>query len=266
MGTASAIATALDPTRLMRAAGMVPDPWQEDLLLSPWQQALLLCSRQVGKSTGAAALATHTAAYRDGATVLILSPSQRQSKETFGKVWAFYQSAGRPGRVEKKSELRLQLASGSRVLALPGNEETVRGFSGVDLLLIDEAAVVADDLYFSIRPMLATSGGRLLALTTPKGKRGWFYQEWMGEGDWKRVKVTARQCPRITNAFLEEERRRLGPRWFAQEYLCQFNELEGSLFRQDDIDAAFAGDFEPFLGKELMPTAQPGTFDPFMDD
>ena len=46
-------------------------------------------------------------------------------------------------------------------------EETVRGFSGVRLLVADEAARVSDALHFLIRPMLAVSGGRMVCLTTP---------------------------------------------------------------------------------------------------
>jgi hypothetical protein len=260
----STIATALDPSRLFAAAGLgAPDPWQRDLMVSAWQRALLLCSRQVGKSTTAAAIAEHTAVYRPGSDVLILSPSQRQSKETFGKVWDFYRSTGRPVEVEKKSELRLRLANGSRILALPGKEETIRGFSDVDLLLVDEAALVPDDLYYTIRPMLAVSGGRLLALTTPKGKRGWFYEEWTGSSSWKRVEVTAYECPRLSEEYLEEERKALGDRWFAQEYLAEFNDLTGTLFRRDDIDAAFEADFEPMFDS-LRPDAG-ADFEPIID-
>ena len=61
--------------------------------------------------------------------------------------------------------------------------------------------------------MLAVSGGRLIALSTPFGKRGWFHAAWRSAEDWDRVKVTAEQCPRISAEFLVEERvlaRRLG--------------------------------------------------------
>jgi hypothetical protein len=37
---------------------------------------------------------------------------------------------------------------------------TIRGFSAATLIVEDEAARVPDDLYFSVRPMLAVSGGR----------------------------------------------------------------------------------------------------------
>src|SRR5262249_45073748 len=111
------------------------------------------------------------------------------------------------------------------------------GYSGASLLCIDEAARVDDGLYFSVRPMLAVSRGRLLALSTPFGRRGWFYDEWFGPRPWQRVQITAEQCPRITPAFLAEERKALGPRWYAQEYGCQFMEMIGAVFSGADIDA-----------------------------
>ena len=79
-----------------------------------------------------------------------------------------------------RTNRRLEFANGSRVLSLPGTERTVRGFSEVSLLVIDEAARVDDGLYYAVRPMLAVSGGRLVALSTPYGKRGWFHDEGLG--------------------------------------------------------------------------------------
>ena len=62
------------------------------------------------------------------------------------------------------------------------------------------------------------------------------------------MKVTARDCPRITDAFLEQERRELGDWLFRQEYLCEFVDGVDSLFRTEDIDRAFSGDVEPLFG------------------
>jgi hypothetical protein len=72
----------------------------------------------------------------------------------------------------------MELANGSRVVCLPGREESIRSFSSVALLIIDEAACVPDDLYRSVRPMLAVSQGRLVCLSTPLGKRGYSFNEW----------------------------------------------------------------------------------------
>jgi hypothetical protein len=90
----------------------------------------------------------------------------------------------------------------------------------VRLIIVDEAARVDDPLYYSIRPMLAVSGGRMVCLTTPFGKRGFFYEEWTGDGPWDRIKITARECPRISAKFLDEERASLGEWWYQQEYEC----------------------------------------------
>ncbi len=220
----------LDPARILQARGLSPDPWQRELLLCEDRQVLLNASRQSGKSTVVSALALHTALFRRGALVLLVSPSLRQSAEIFRKVLDGYHALGRPVPAVCRTQLRLELANGSRVLCLPGREDTIRSFGGVNLLVIDEAARVADDLYRSVRPMLAVSQGRLVALSTPFGQRGWFYQEWSGGGPWKRVRVTWRDCPRITPEFIAEETRALGPAWVAQEYETLFTALEGLVY------------------------------------
>ena len=217
---------------------MSPDPWQIRLLRSKAERALLLCSRQSGKSTVTAAIALHEVLFRPKSLVLLLSPSLRQSQELFRKVTDFRNRLGEQVPIEEESALRVELKNGSRIVALPGTEGTVRGFSGVRLLVVDEAARVEDSLYFAIRPMLAVSGGRMVCLTTPFGKRGFFFDEWTGAGSWDRIKVTASQCPRISENFLKEERTSLGERFFRQEYDCSFEESDEGAFRSDDIRAA----------------------------
>jgi hypothetical protein len=237
------------PEALMTQAGMAPDPWQATLLRSSARRLLLLCSRQSGKSLTAAALAVKAALLESGALVLLLSPTQRQSAELFNdKVMRLYQDVGRPVPTVQQSVLRMQLANGSRIVSLPGDEKSVRGYSGVALLVVDEAARVPDELYYSIRPMLAVSGGRMVCLSTPFGKRGWFFEEWTGRRTWQRVRITADQCPRITREFLAEEEVAIGPRWYRQEYFCSFEETVDSVFSYDDVMATAANDLPPLFG------------------
>ncbi len=141
----------------------------------------------------------------------------------------------------------MELANRSRIEALPGTEKTVRGFSGVDLLIVDEAARVADELYYSVRPMLAVSGGRLLMLSTPFGKRGVFYREWTEGAGWERYEVPASRCPRIPAAFLDEERRSIGEWWYAQEYECRFMEAVDSVFSHELVSAALSDEVAPLF-------------------
>lgn len=230
-----------DPALLMRLAGMEPDPWQAGLLRADWPRTLLLCSRQSGKSTTAAALALREILLEDDALVLLLSPTQRQSGELFrDKVLRLYDALRRPVEAARETQTELVLINGSRVVSLPENEAGIRGFSGVRLLIIDEASRVGDALYYAVRPMLATSGGRLVALSTPFGKQGWYFDAWEGSGPWQRVKVTAEDCPRIPKEFLEEEKRALGKRWYSQEYLCTFEETIDAVFSMEDFRRSFA--------------------------
>ena len=237
----------LDPAAVMRCAGMAPDPWQESLLRSRADRMLLLCARQTGKSTVTGAIAYHEVSYNPGSLVLLLSPSLRQSQELFRKVADFRNRLGDAAPVKEESALRVEWRNGSRIVALPGTEETVRGFSGVRLLIVDEAARVPDPLYFAIRPMLAVSGGRLICLTTPFGKRGFFHEEWSGPNAWERVRIAARECPRISPAFLEEERNSLGDWWYRQEYECDFADTTDQYFRTEDILRAFSDDVQPLF-------------------
>lgn len=240
-----------NPSLILSEAGLPPDRWQREILRYPSPRTMLLCSRQAGKSLTAAALALRTALLESGKLVLLLSPTQRQSSELFrDKVLRLYNALGRPvpPANPRDNALRLELANGSRIVSLPGTEATVRGYSGVSLLVIDEAARVSDSLYRGVRPMLAVSHGSLIALSTPFGKRGWFYEEWIGSAPWQRVKITATQCPRIEKAFLEEEKRALGARWYAQEYdPVSFEEVVDAYFSADDVQAAFADDLTPLF-------------------
>src|SRR5918993_2425746 len=240
------IRMAVDRVAFAEELGVIPDPWQRDFLRSSSDRVLLNCSRQSGKSTMSAVIALHRALYHPGSLILCLAPALRQSQELFAKIAGFYRDLGRPVSPIGERKLSLELENGSRIITLPGTEKTIRGFSGVSLLIVDEAARVEDELYFALRPMLAVSGGTLIMLSTPYGQRGIFYQEWThgGSREWQRFRVSAEQVPRISPEFLSEERRALGSRWYEQEYMCVFGELEGTVFSRDAIDRMFDTEYK----------------------
>ncbi len=231
---------ALDRVAFAEALGIIPDGWQQDLLRSHSERILLNCSRQSGKSTMSAIIALHTALYHPGSLILCLAPALRQSQELFAKIAGYYRDLGRPVSPVGERRLSLELKNGSRIITLPGTEKTVRGFAGASLLVLDEAARIEDELYYSTRPMLAVSGGRLIMMSTPYGQRGVFHEEWIGgSGEWQRFRVSADRVPRISAEFLREERRALGSRWYEQEYMCVFGELEGAIFSREAIHRMF---------------------------
>jgi hypothetical protein len=237
----------LDPARIMTDAGLTPDPWQRQLLECEDAEVQIMAGRQVGKSQGTGAVALMTALREKNSLTLLLSPTARQSGELLAdKVLPLYRAVERDhptylagAALTRQLVTSLEFANGSRIIALPENPDGIRGYSGVALLVIDEASFVADALYHAARPMLATSRGRIVLLSTPKGKRGFFFHEWeKGEG-WKRFLVPSASCPRITAEFLARERARLGERAYAEEFECVFNDAVGQVFSQADIDAAF---------------------------
>ena len=245
------LACSLDPVALARRAGIEPDAWQREVLRATEAQLILNCSRQSGKSTTTSVLAAHTAVYQPGSLSLLLSPSERQSIELLRKVKEVLAALGTGAEeIEHDNTTAIETTSGSRILALPGKEETIRTYSGVKLIAIDEASRAPDTLYYALRPMLAVSGGRLVLLSTPFGKRGFFFKEWTeGGDDWRRFAIPAERCPRIAPAFLAQERRTLPRHVYRQEYGCEFIEAAGSAFDGDDIAAMFGG-----LAVEATPT------------
>lgn len=239
-----------DPSRILGDNGQTPDGYQTGLLRSSDRRVLLLASRQVGKSRTAGALALREALLNPGSLTLLLSPSLRQSGELFrAHVLPLYNGLGRPLEATQETALQLTLGNGSRVVSLPGEERTVRSFSAVRLLVIDEAARVPDSLYMAVRPMLAVSDGALLCLSSAYAKQGFFYEAWRGAEDWKRVKVPAADCPRISRAFLAEERAVLGNRLFDREYGCEFTAADDAVFDPDAVARALAA---PATGARLF--------------
>lgn len=242
------LARGLDPVALAGGVGMVPDDWQADVLRTDAPRVLLNVCRQGGKSITCAIKAVHVAVYEPGSLILCLSPSLRQSGELFRKVLATYKSLGRPVPSDAESATTLTLENGSRIVSLPGTESTIRAYSAVRLLLVDEAARVPDDVIAAVRPMLAVSGGQLIALSTPYGCRGWWYEAFENGGaTWERVRIPASECPRISAAFLAEERAALGPWYYEQEYDCQFRSAGGQLFSEAMLGAMFSADVQPLF-------------------
>jgi Terminase large subunit, T4likevirus-type, N-terminal len=228
--------------------GFEPDEKQARVLDGFARRVLLCCSRQWGKSTVTAVAAVHQAYLTPGSEVVVVGPSGRQSAELVRKARRFASKLGLSLRGDGQNRISLLFPNGSRMVGLPANEATVRGFSAVTLMLVDEAARVPDDLYEAVKPMLATTDGSLWLMSTPYGKRGFFYEEWVRGGDaWLRVEAPATECSRIPARFLEEERTQKGERLFSQEYLCKFVQDDDCMFREEDLRACMRPDLEPIF-------------------
>jgi hypothetical protein len=165
-----------------------------------------------------------------GSFVLVVSASEPQAFEFARRVYEIYDRCPLVPMVGERSMSQMQLENGARMLALPNNERTVRAYSSVDLLVIDEASRVPDQLYGAVSPMLAVSKGRQILLSTPFGKRGFFHQEWSTGRGWSRACVPWRMCPRIPPEFVEAERTKHGELWVRQEYEAEFLDVVSGVF------------------------------------
>jgi hypothetical protein len=233
--------------------GVEPDERQVEVLTAETKRFILNCSRQWGKSTVGSVKAAHRALFQGESLVVLVSPTLRQTNELFRKAARCLEEAGFDRKGDGVHELSFVLPNGSRILGVPGTEATVRGYSAASLVIVDEAARVEDELYKSLRPMLAVSDGDLMLMSTPFGERGFFYREFTRGGEqWQRMAVTARQCGRIRPEFLAEEVESLGEDWFGQEYLCSFVAMSNQAFRREWIHEAVALglDYERLLDRE----------------
>src|SRR5664280_730469 len=123
------------------------DSLQERVLRTTNKRGILNCSRQWGKSTITAAKAVHQAYTEAGSLTLVVSPSARQSGEFLRKASTFVRMLKIGVKGDGDNEMSLAMPNGSRIVGVPGTEETIRGFSAVSLLLMDEASRVKEDVY-----------------------------------------------------------------------------------------------------------------------
>ena len=235
---------ALDPVLFaVERLELDPDPVQAALLRARAHRSLVNCTRQWGKTTTTATGALHEGEYVAGSKTIILSPTQRQSSLLLSRVEELAERAKIRTRSLGGEDPGLTLGSGI-LIALPGSEATTRGFSGCTWLIIDEAARVPDVLWYSARAYLATTNGRVSLLSTPFGKRGFFWQE-HDSGRWRVTRVPATECPRISAEFLVEQRASMPDAWFRQEYLCEFTSVDDGVFDHDLVLASISDEVKP---------------------
>jgi hypothetical protein len=248
MDMARDFARALDPALLAQDADITLDDWQADFVRSEKPQIAMLIPRQHGKTEAAIMKALPIATTEPDSLILIASPAQRLSDEFVLRARKAYQRIdGAPALVGDAAR-RIEFENESRIIALPGDNDgdTLRGLANVRLAIIDETARCSDALITAIRPMLATNPrAQLVYLSTPKGKRGIFYDTWTsGDPDWHRIRVDLGSCDRITPEFLARERKNLGETKYREEYLCEFLDSQMMAFNTDIIEAAFTSEFK----------------------
>jgi hypothetical protein len=214
------VAYRVDPVLWVRdILGVEPTQWQEDFLRAPRGASILaLTARQCGKTTTAAWGMAHAALFSPGSLSVVACPAQRQSAEAVRRVREAVIKAG--GELDADNVYGLELTNGSRVLALPGSDDSIRGMTVDAWIVADEAARLPNDLIAALRPMRARRPeARFAMLSTAWSRTDPFWMAWAGDDQsWIRLKATA-DTVHYDPEFLERELRSLGEDAFKREYL-----------------------------------------------
>ena len=216
------IAYQIDPVVWVREVLKVtPTLWQQEFLRAPQGAFILgLTARQVGKTTAAAWAIAHAMLFRPGSLSVVACPAQRQSAEAVRRVRAVLAQAG--AAFKSDNVYGLELSNGSRVLALPSSDDSIRGLTVDAWIVADEAARLTDDLISALRPMRARCPQtRLAMLSTAWSRIDPFWRAWDSDDEtWMRLKATVADDPSLFKPeYLEAERKALGEDAYKREYL-----------------------------------------------
>ena len=208
------------------------DPWQKKVLETKGN--MCICSgRQVGKSTIISQDAGEYAVHNSKKVIMIVAHVERQALLLFEKVLSYiylkYKSQIKTGK-DKPTKHTIKLKNGTVIHCLPTGDSGygIRGYT-IDRLYADEAAYIKEDVWAAITPMLATTGGYIILLSTPFGTEGYFYRCFHDE-KFTRIHVNTeevaqgREEPQKTQMinFLKDEKERMSPMQYQQEYLGLF--------------------------------------------
>ena len=200
------------------------DPWQEEILQTEGN-ICLRSGRQVGKSTIISIKAAEYAVNNKKKTILIISATERQAlllfEKTAGYLFEEFKKLIKKGK-DKPTKHTIKLKNGTVIHSLPTGMSGygIRGYT-VDLLIADEAAFIPENVWNAVTPMLAITRGKIILLSTPFGKGGYFYRCFQDK-NFKSFHVSSEECPRKDIEFLKRERERMTKMQYAQEYLGEF--------------------------------------------
>lgn len=206
---------------------------QMEVALSPARFKVAACGRRWGKTRLGSALCVKTAAAAGRAWWV--APTYPVAMVGWRLIHRLALQI--PGAAIRQSERLVTFPNGGEIqVRSADNPDSLRG-EGLDFVVMDECAFIHEDAWQeAIRPALADRKGRALFISTPKG-RNWFWRIWqrcMDEHDteWHGWQLPTSANPYIDPAEIEAARLGLPERIFLQEFLAQFLDDAGGVFRR----------------------------------
>lgn len=211
------------------------DEWQREYIKHEGNTAVR-ASRQSGKSFAESLRVALFALLNPKTRTLIIASVDRQSIELLEKVKAQIMGLAKNQIKGRPTFHKLELKNGSKIMAEPAGQTGygLRGFT-VDKLVADEAHYIPDAVFTAIRPMLATTGGTLDLLSTPRGNEGFFYDVFKQDDFWTKH-VRWEDCTRYAEGFIQQEKKRMTKLEFMQEYEAEFIDSLMSFFPRELYD------------------------------
>jgi len=217
--------------------GIKLDDWQKEYIRHEGN-TVVRAGRQSGKSYAESLRVALFALLNPKTSTLIIASVDRQSIELLEKVksqiigLAKNQIKGRP------TFHKIELKNGSVIRAEPAGQTGygLRGFT-VDKLVADEAHYIPEAVFVAVQPMLATTGGTIDLLSTPRGNVGFFYDCCQDKENFYEIHIISADCPRITKEFLDQQKKALTKLQYAQEYEAIFLDALQAFFTKELIDS-----------------------------
>lgn len=219
------------------------DPWQKQVLETKGNLCLR-SGRQVGKSTIISIKAAEYAIKHPNKTILMIASVERQAYLLFDKTLNYimqnYRNYVKRGK-DRPTKHKIIMKNGSVIHCLPTGLTGygIRGYT-INLLIADEAAFIPEEVWTAVTPMLAVTKGKIILLSTPHGREGYFYRCFNDE-DFETFHVSSEECPRRDDKFLAKEKERMTKLQYAQEYLGEFIDELRQFFPSELITACCTG-------------------------
>ena len=228
--------------------------YQKDLLkdFNDYRFNIILKARQLGISTISAGYIVWFMLFHRDKNILVIATKFGTAANLVRKVKQIMKHLPdwiRISKIVTDNKTSFELSNGSQIKAGTTSGDAGRS-EALSLLVIDEAAHVEGlaELWTGLYPTLST-GGRCIALSTPKGVGNWFHKTYVdsetGENDFHPIKLSWEVHPERDQEWFAKETKNMSRRQIAQELECNFNTSGETVIHPDDMEWLFENVREP---------------------
>jgi len=115
--------------------------------------------------------------HKGGKIIIMAGTASRTTKDIMNRLYQLFSNIRHT--VKRHDNNVIELTNGTQFLGLPANPDSIRGFTKIDAILLDESAswdLISDQKVLdSVMPIVNTNKSMLYMISTPKGMRGFFY-------------------------------------------------------------------------------------------